>query len=275
VIPQNTISDNGGNGIAVLGQAHNIAINCSFIGLDVVGAVAFGNGANGVYLANGTHDNTIGSSATTVLRTVISGNVANGVEMDGSSRNTVYGARIGTDLSGLLDFGNGGNGVLIKSGGSNNFIGSKNKDNPGNKIGFNGANGAYVQSGDSNAIRRNLRQRPTGHRFGSRRQPQSGGSSANFRLRNFRLDSDHRQADQPCEFQFPHRILRQPFGRLGRTRSLRLANRANKFERRGKLCRAGLGPAGWFHPRYRHGDQQEQRYVRILKLGTHRAARRT
>src|SRR6478735_9096143 len=97
-IPQNTISDIQGSGIALLDRVHDVTINCTNVGLDVVGVQAFGNNEDGVYLAKGTHDNTIGSQFTTKLRTVISANDGDGIDMDGSSNNTVFGAHIGTNF---------------------------------------------------------------------------------------------------------------------------------------------------------------------------------
>src|SRR5690606_10069844 len=44
IIPENTISGNLGNGVAVLNDARNVKINNSFIGIDVTGAAALGNG---------------------------------------------------------------------------------------------------------------------------------------------------------------------------------------------------------------------------------------
>ena len=62
IIPHNTISANGNNGVAIVGKAHDISVNNSYIGTDVFGTAARGNGNAGVYLGTGSHSNTIGST---------------------------------------------------------------------------------------------------------------------------------------------------------------------------------------------------------------------
>jgi trimeric autotransporter adhesin len=153
LIPQNTISANGGNGIAILENAHSIVVNHSYIGLDVFGLVAYGNANAGVYIGSGTFANTIGA-VDLAIKTVISGNLGNGIEMNGTRDNVVCGTYIGSDREGIRHVGNQSNGILIIDS-SHNLIGSKTKQNPGNVIVFNEANGVHVRSGDSNTIRRN------------------------------------------------------------------------------------------------------------------------
>jgi hypothetical protein len=152
VIPENTISANGQNGVAVLGKAKNTTVNHSYIGTDIFGELDFGNADSGIYLGPGTSGATIGSTDD-ALRTVISGNGGNGVELDNTSRNTVIGSYIGTNVTGLLDIGNDENGVYLVNS-SKNTIGGTSAGQ-GNTIAFNSNDGVFVDSGDRNAIRQN------------------------------------------------------------------------------------------------------------------------
>ena len=87
VIPQNTISSNGTNGVAIDGHAHDITVNNSYIGTNVLGQQLSGNGDAGIYIGPGTSGNVIGSTAPSLL-TVISGNGGDGIDMQGTTGNT-------------------------------------------------------------------------------------------------------------------------------------------------------------------------------------------
>lgn len=154
IIPQNIISANGANGVAIVGKANNITVSNGYIGTDVFGLHAFGNGLAGVYLGTGTAANTIGSTDPD-LPTVISGNMGNGIEMQGTRSNKVDGTLIGVDATGLVPMANGANGVLINLG-YDNVIGriptSTGASSTANLIAHNHDNGVFVQSGARNAI---------------------------------------------------------------------------------------------------------------------------
>ncbi|HJQ25362.1 MAG TPA: C25 family cysteine peptidase, partial [Blastocatellia bacterium] len=98
--------------------------------------------------------NTIGGSTTTA-RNIITGGTATtsfGVCIQGetSDNNTVAGNYIGTDITGLLDIGAGGDGVRINSGPDNNTIGGSTATPgtpPGNVISGNGATGCTTCDG--------------------------------------------------------------------------------------------------------------------------------
>jgi parallel beta-helix repeat protein len=111
VIPQNTISGNGGYGIAIIGQANGNQIIDSFIGTNVAGEAAVmaatyqGNKLGGVYIG-GTSTNDIiggsGGSPTQPTRNVISGNTGNGVTLAaGTSSIQVVGNLVGVDRTGM------------------------------------------------------------------------------------------------------------------------------------------------------------------------------
>jgi hypothetical protein len=156
IIPQNTISSNGGNGVAIDGHAHSIRVNNSFIGTDVFGRDALGNGGDGVYLGAGTSGTTIGSPSASLL-TVISANQGNGVEMQGTTGNTVVGSLIGTNFNGTLPLGNAGDGILVANSSRNTIggVAAPNGRGAANVIGFNDLDGVFVQSGIDNGIHEN------------------------------------------------------------------------------------------------------------------------
>ncbi|MCI0683718.1 MAG: right-handed parallel beta-helix repeat-containing protein [Gemmataceae bacterium] len=153
--PRNLISFNNGNGVFLepddfLQQpngADNNVIQRNFIGTDVSGTVAAGNSANGVLISGGS-GNQIGAD------NLISSNGENGVWILDEDTdlpavdNRVQGNFIGTDITGTLGLGNGGNGVLISADG--NLVGGTA---PGarNLISGNFDNGVAIDTG-ANAV---------------------------------------------------------------------------------------------------------------------------
>ncbi len=151
------ISANDGNGVAIVGTAHNILVSNGYIGTDVTGKAARGNAEAGVYLGAGTYSNTVGASDPTLL-TVISGNDGDGIQMCNTRNNTVIGTYIGLDSTGSTAMDNGGNGIEITNS-SNNVIGrtlsvtaSQSSVVTANRIADNDENGVLVNSGTGNSI---------------------------------------------------------------------------------------------------------------------------
>jgi parallel beta-helix repeat protein len=156
VVPQNTISSNGNDGVAIDGHAHGITVNNGYIGTNVLGQQLSGNGNAGVYLGAGTSGNLIGSPLASLL-TVISGNIGDGIDMESTTGNTVVGSLIGTDSTGALPLANQGDGILVNNS-SRNFIGgvaAPNGRGLANVIAFNNLDGVFVQSGISDGIHEN------------------------------------------------------------------------------------------------------------------------
>jgi parallel beta-helix repeat protein len=156
VVPQNTISSNGNDGVAIDGHAHGITVNNSFIGTNVLGQQLSGNGGAGIYLGPGTSGNVIGSPLASLL-TVISGNIGDGIDMESTSGNTVVGSLIGTDFTGALPLANQGDGILVNNS-SRNLIGgiaAPNGRGLADVIAFNNLDGVFVESGISNGIHEN------------------------------------------------------------------------------------------------------------------------
>ena len=113
---RNLISGNGANGIEIpLYLDTGNLIEGNFIGTDITGTKALGNGESGVdmYGGNGS-DSTVGGTAAGAGN-VISGNPV-GVEVAGPY--LIQGNSIGTDPSGTLNVGNSNVGVLVSANGS-------------------------------------------------------------------------------------------------------------------------------------------------------------
>jgi titin len=131
---RNLISGNRGVGVLIRAFAQQNVVAGNYIGTDVTGTVALGNGG-GVEIQDGSL-NRIGTSGGEVdnaaERNLISGNRSGGVGIwsptspAGSVQNVVAGNFIGTDWTGTRALGNEGAGVLIGHTG------------PGNRIGTNG-----------------------------------------------------------------------------------------------------------------------------------------
>ena len=124
-------------GISIEGSHNTVTGN--YIGTDVTGSQAMGNGVHGVHLDYGP-ENTIGGTGAG-QRNVISGNSGNGLFLNrGSDGNTIVGNYIGTDATGSFDLGNSGTGIRILPYASGNRIIQLNviSGNDGNGISIGG-----------------------------------------------------------------------------------------------------------------------------------------
>ncbi len=140
---RNVISGNGVHGVHILAPgAHGNSVLGNFIGTDVTGTAAVGNGLHGVSIVDAA-GNMVGG-ATAAARNVISGNALFGVEMiaPGAHDNSVQGNFIGTDVTGTAALGNGEHGVFIVEG-SANLVGGT-EPGTGNLISGNGVHGVHI-----------------------------------------------------------------------------------------------------------------------------------
>ncbi|MDH5398090.1 MAG: choice-of-anchor D domain-containing protein [Cyclobacteriaceae bacterium] len=119
---RNIISGNGNQGIELNNSSDNILLG-NYIGLDVNGVSALGNTSDGIYLFNGSTNNSFGDG-TAAGRNIISGNGNHGMRM-ASGTNSVTGNYIGTDAGGTTAIGNAGFGIFI-TGGTAHKIGGTN-----------------------------------------------------------------------------------------------------------------------------------------------------
>ena len=95
-------------------------ISGNFIGTDLTGTVALPNGGNGVTIAAGTSNTTIGAETSGIANlNVISGNLGDGVSITSSSGNNLSFDYFGVDLNNKIAVPNGGNGVSIHSASGN------------------------------------------------------------------------------------------------------------------------------------------------------------
>jgi titin len=139
----NVISGNQNDGVLVV--VSGVTLQGNYIGTDVTGTQALGNGVR-VDLAGSGH--IVGGTG---AGNVISGNFGDGLDLSGSGIQ-VLGNWIGTDQTGTQALGNGGDGVRVT--GFNNAIGGK-ATGAGNVIAFNGSDGVRVNTGTGNFIREN------------------------------------------------------------------------------------------------------------------------
>lgn len=144
---ENVISGNTLDGI-LFGDASGVIIAGNFIGVDVTGAVALGNGWAGIYVSS--DGITVG---TTTRGNVISGNADEGILIEGSNT-IVQNNLIGTDVTGTLGISNGLDGVaalLVE----NVDIGGSGA-NEGNVISFNSEAGIFGVEMDLSRVTGNI-----------------------------------------------------------------------------------------------------------------------
>jgi hypothetical protein len=132
---------NGATGVTVTG---------CFIGTDVAGSAALGNG-EGVFInGSGNRIGAVGNPNTNI----ISGNAASGVRIFGGSNNTLQNNVIGMGTANSAALGNGGAGAYIRSTASGNTIGGANFLSR-NTISGNTGDGILIE-GASNTISNNF-----------------------------------------------------------------------------------------------------------------------
>jgi parallel beta-helix repeat protein len=120
---RNVISGNTVTGVLIDGSASsNSIVNC-YIGTNKAGNASVGNGDAGIKI-EASSSNVIGGT-TADTRNVISGNGEDGIwiTLSGSQQNLIEGNYIGLAVDGLVGLGNGGDGVRIDRGATNNIIG--------------------------------------------------------------------------------------------------------------------------------------------------------
>ncbi len=157
---RNLISGNRNGGVVIfLPDAMENKVQGNYIGTDVSGRKPLGNGTEGIHIERAP-GNMIGGT-TPEVRNLISGNAHAGLAIyfPESTQNVIQGNYFGTDVSGIRDLGNKGDGIVIKEDASNNAIGGSAVGS-GNTIAFNANAGIVVGSNASdtavgNAIQRN------------------------------------------------------------------------------------------------------------------------
>jgi uncharacterized repeat protein (TIGR01451 family) len=136
----NVISGNTGLGISIIDASSigNVILG-NAIGSNASGTVPLGNGAGGVSVTDAAQTR-IGGTQTGEGNIISSNGMGAGlpgVLVSNASQTLIQGNRIGTSLSGEADLGNGGAGVLIRSGSTRTKVGGT-ETGAGNVIAFNG-----------------------------------------------------------------------------------------------------------------------------------------
>jgi hypothetical protein len=142
---RNVISLSGTFGIYIDATSQNELIQGNYIGTDVTGTSAVGNTLGGMRSDSNAGPSTIGGTVAGAGN-LISGNGQVGVSISGSANGFVLqGNQIGTDVTGLLNLGNGQSGIQL-AGGSSHVVGGTSAS-ARNVICGNGGNGMLVPAG--------------------------------------------------------------------------------------------------------------------------------
>ncbi|MBW3597344.1 MAG: CSLREA domain-containing protein [Planctomycetes bacterium] len=133
---RNLISGNSQNGVAITGAgAANNRVEGNFVGTDVTGEKALGNGADGIGFGAGAPNTIIGGAAPGAGN-LVSGNGREGINAGGIEGGIVQGNFVGTDVTGTKALGNLRHGIF----GGNSLIGGTDPG-AGNLISGNGGPG--------------------------------------------------------------------------------------------------------------------------------------
>ncbi len=152
--PKNIITSNGGDGILLENDSHDVLITNSVIGTTESGAPNLGNANNGIHLI-GVFENTIGGVL--AVGNIVSGNQGDGIFIDNSASNKLFGNRIGIfpGSDGNVKLGNGLRGVRILGSGGNE-VGASILTGYRNFIGGNALEGLLLQGpGTQNTLIKN------------------------------------------------------------------------------------------------------------------------
>jgi parallel beta-helix repeat protein len=119
---RNLISGNASSGVYLSAGSSGNMVQGNYIGTDLTGGVAIGNGVDGITI-QGAVSNVVGGTDA-VAGNVVSGNGGSGIQMvgTGTTDNLVQGNLIGTDASGRSALGNALWGITIW-GAANNVVG--------------------------------------------------------------------------------------------------------------------------------------------------------
>jgi titin len=218
----NLISGNSQYGLYLTGGATGDRVQNNFIGTDVTGTLALGNGLDGIFIQNAlnlTIGGTLGGTVST--GNLVSGNGGSGVHISGAgaTNNRVQGNRIGTSAAGTaavpnragltIDMGSQGNTIGGTTAATRNtisgnqfvgvaLVGTDTANNiiQGNYIGTTSAGTAKLPNGTGITLLSGARNNTIGGTTASRRNVISGnsfgglslggtGTAANVALGNF------------------------------------------------------------------------------------------
>jgi titin len=144
-LTRNLISFNKLSGVYIHERSTGNLVEGNYIGTQQDGDSALPNGVEGVLIAHGASNNTIGGTAGGAGN-LISGNLLGGLVIENSAAaNLVQGNKIGTNADGTAALVNGNNGVFILASSGNTIGGTA--AGAGNLISGNGRYGIRIESG--------------------------------------------------------------------------------------------------------------------------------
>jgi hypothetical protein len=143
---RNVIAGNTGSGVLLDGNTNTVAGN--YIGVDISGAVALGNGQDGVRIGSG-NGNIVGGTGASA--NVISGNAQIGVNV-ATDGNSIVNNTIGLNAAGTAALANASHGVWLA--GDNNSVGGTTTAER-NRISGNGGAGVQID-GNGNTVAGNF-----------------------------------------------------------------------------------------------------------------------
>ena len=112
----NLISGNLANGVLINGASTGNVLSGNFIGTDLTGKIALGNGQDGVAITNSNNNSLIGCTLFQnpfVFYNVIAGNRGNGLSINSSNNVTVQANFLGMGADNFTSVPNFGNGLLV------------------------------------------------------------------------------------------------------------------------------------------------------------------
>ncbi len=151
----NVIAANGGDGVRITKHAHANLLEGNFIGTDIAGTQARGNGGDGVAILGGDGNQLLGTTAPDkndpfVFYNVISGNRGNGLVLDGATNTTIFANFFGLGSDNTTPLGNRLDGVLITGKSDRTNFGANIP--LGDVVAANGRNGIEVSGSASRTI---------------------------------------------------------------------------------------------------------------------------
>ena len=163
---RNVIAGNNDDGIILWGAGSTLnVIQGNYVGVDATGNTALGNLGDGIAVAGGANNNTIGGDRTAGEGNVLSGNSgtnSDGIEIDnaGADNNKIYGNYIGTNFDGTSEIPNARHGVVIYDGVQGTLIGGSGTGQ-GNIISKNTEYGIVIDGNNVAATSGNVIQANT------------------------------------------------------------------------------------------------------------------
>jgi hypothetical protein len=150
---RNIISGNTYDGIVLTQQNSGVVIKGNYIGTDISGNVALGNGQDGIesYVPNLVVGGPGAGEGNVISSNGRAGITLNSAPSFTATGNLIRGNLIGYAANGITALGNAGDGVQVL-GANNNTIGSSGA---GNSIANNGGAGVHIASGSGNLISSN------------------------------------------------------------------------------------------------------------------------